>query len=101
MTRPRVVGVLAAAKPTLTATNARPLAAPIRRSAPGAPHGGCHLNRPIDRLLVLGGFEVVEMQTGYIAGPRVGAFLYRGLARPTSSTPDPAPLAGIGAPHLT
>ena len=63
--------------------------------------GGCHLNRPIDRLLVLGGFEVVEMQTGYIAGPRVGAFLYRGLARPTSSTPDPAPLAGIGAPHLT
>ena len=63
--------------------------------------GGCHLNRPIDRLLALGGFEVVEMQTGYIAGPRVGAFLYRGLARPTSSTPDPAPVERVGAPHLT
>jgi SAM-dependent methyltransferase len=57
--------------------------------------GGCHLNRPIDRLLALGGFEVVEMQTGYIAGPRVGAFLYRGLARPDLINARPGP-SGAG-----
>lgn len=44
--------------------------------------GGCHLNRPIDRLLSLGGFEIVELNRGYVAGPRVGAYLYRGMARP-------------------
>ena len=44
--------------------------------------GGCHLNRPIDRLLQLGGFEALEMNRGYVAGPRVGGYLYRGMARP-------------------
>ncbi|HTK40548.1 MAG TPA: hypothetical protein VL287_03070, partial [Gemmatimonadales bacterium] len=44
--------------------------------------GGCHLNRPIDRLLRLGGFEVLEMNRGYLAGPRMGGYLYRGMARP-------------------
>lgn len=44
--------------------------------------GGCHLNRPIDRLLSLGGFEIVELNRGYVTGPRVAAYLYRGLARP-------------------
>jgi len=46
--------------------------------------GGCHLNRPIDQLLRLGGFEVVEMNRGYLAGPRVGGYLYRGTARPAA-----------------
>jgi SAM-dependent methyltransferase len=46
--------------------------------------GGCHLNRPIDRLLQLGGFEALEMHRGYLAGPRVGAYLYRGIARPAT-----------------
>jgi ubiquinone/menaquinone biosynthesis C-methylase UbiE len=46
--------------------------------------GGCHLNRPIDRLLRLGGFEVLEMDQGYLPGPRVGAYLYRGIARPAT-----------------
>jgi ubiquinone/menaquinone biosynthesis C-methylase UbiE len=45
--------------------------------------GGCHLNRPIDRLLAQGGFEVSEIERGYMAGPRIGAYLYRGIARPT------------------
>jgi SAM-dependent methyltransferase len=44
--------------------------------------GGCHLNRPIDRLLRAGGFEASEMNRGYVAGPRVGSYLYRGMARP-------------------
>jgi len=47
--------------------------------------GGCHLNRPIDRLLAQGGFDVVELKKGYISGPRVGTFLYRGVAQPTAS----------------
>jgi SAM-dependent methyltransferase len=44
--------------------------------------GGCHLNRPIDRLLQSGGFEALEVNRGYVAGPRVGSYLYRGMARP-------------------
>ena len=44
--------------------------------------GGCHLNRPIDRLLRSGGFGALEMSTGYVAGPRMGSYLYRGIARP-------------------
>lgn len=44
--------------------------------------GGCHLNRPIDQLLAQGEFQVSEIERGYIAGPRIGAYLYRGIARP-------------------
>ncbi len=44
--------------------------------------GGCHLDRPIDRLLGQGGFEVTELDASYTAGLRVAAYLYRGLARP-------------------
>ena len=44
--------------------------------------GGCHLNRPIDQLLALGGFEIEEMTRGYLAGSRVAGYLYRGMARP-------------------
>jgi hypothetical protein len=33
--------------------------------------GGCHLNRPMSELIAPGGFEVTEMERGYIAGPRV------------------------------
>lgn len=43
--------------------------------------GGCHLNRPIDLLLRSGGFEALAMDRGYVAGPRVGSYLYRGIAR--------------------
>ena len=44
--------------------------------------GGCHLNRPIDAMLAAGGFDISEMDRGYAGGPRVGAYLYRGVARP-------------------
>ena len=43
--------------------------------------GGCHLNRPIDQLIEASGFEIPEIERGYIKGPRVGAYLYRGVAR--------------------
>jgi ubiquinone/menaquinone biosynthesis C-methylase UbiE len=43
--------------------------------------GGCHLNRPIDALLKAGRFEVSKPERGYVNGPRVSAYLYRGVAR--------------------
>ena len=43
--------------------------------------GGCHLNRPIAKMLDGGGFEVPEMECGYAPGPRVSGYLYRGVAR--------------------
>lgn len=46
--------------------------------------GGCHLNRPMSELIAGGGFEVTEMERGYIAGPRVAAYTYRGVARPAA-----------------
>ncbi len=49
--------------------------------------GGCHLNRSIDRLLQTGRFEALEMHRGYLGRPRVGAYLYRGMARPATGGP--------------
>jgi hypothetical protein len=53
----------------------------------GSPHallakvaGGCHLSRPIDHPLCGAGFEIQEMERGYVPGPRVGAHLFPGLA---------------------
>jgi SAM-dependent methyltransferase len=44
--------------------------------------GGCHLNRPIDRLLERAGLDLVELETGHlIKGPRFATFHYRGRAR--------------------
>jgi ubiquinone/menaquinone biosynthesis C-methylase UbiE len=43
--------------------------------------GGCHLNRPIEQLIEAGGFEIPEIERGYVGGPRVGAYLFRGVAR--------------------
>jgi ubiquinone/menaquinone biosynthesis C-methylase UbiE len=43
--------------------------------------GGCHLNRPIDRLIEESGLRLVELETGYLVkGPRVATFHYRGRA---------------------
>lgn len=47
--------------------------------------GGCHLNRPIDRLLIDAGFEIEALQTSYIEGPRALTFTYEGSARPGGS----------------
>jgi len=64
--------------------------------------GGCHLNRPIDHLLRAGGFEASEMNRGYIAGPRVGSYLYRGMAGPVpdGQGPDPDTWAKKGIAHV-
>jgi len=42
--------------------------------------GGCHLNRPIKNLIERGGFNITEVETGYIKGPKPMTFLYRGRA---------------------
>jgi ubiquinone/menaquinone biosynthesis C-methylase UbiE len=44
--------------------------------------GGCHLDRPIDRLIRSAGFEIDRLDTGYMEGPKVLTFLYEGAAHP-------------------
>ena len=44
--------------------------------------GGCHLNRPIDVLIRQGGFEISDLQMGYMAGPKPFTFIYEGRAKP-------------------
>jgi ubiquinone/menaquinone biosynthesis C-methylase UbiE len=43
--------------------------------------GGCHLNRPIERLVERSGLRLVALETGYLVkGPRVATYHYRGRA---------------------
>lgn len=43
--------------------------------------GGCHLNRPIVRLLADSGLRIAELETGHLVrGPRFATFHYRGRA---------------------
>jgi ubiquinone/menaquinone biosynthesis C-methylase UbiE len=44
--------------------------------------GGCHLNRPIDELIQEAGFEITQMDTGYMEGPKLMTFFYQGRAKP-------------------
>jgi ubiquinone/menaquinone biosynthesis C-methylase UbiE len=45
--------------------------------------GGCHLNRKIDDLLGAAGFEIEELKTCYLPGPRPMTYTYQGLAKRT------------------
>ena len=42
--------------------------------------GGCHINRPIDRLVRAAGFELAEISNHYAPGPRTHAYMYEGRA---------------------
>jgi ubiquinone/menaquinone biosynthesis C-methylase UbiE len=42
--------------------------------------GGCHLNRAIGPMIAESGFEIVEMKTGYMTGPKLMTFMYEGSA---------------------
>ena len=44
--------------------------------------GGCHLNRKIDALVAAAGFEISELKTFYMPGPRPTTYTYQGSARP-------------------
>lgn len=42
--------------------------------------GGCHLNRPIDRLVAQAGFTVTRMDNFYMKGPKPMGYMFEGLA---------------------
>jgi ubiquinone/menaquinone biosynthesis C-methylase UbiE len=44
--------------------------------------GGCHLNRQIDELITAAGFQIVEMKTCYLPGPRLMTYTFQGFAEP-------------------
>jgi ubiquinone/menaquinone biosynthesis C-methylase UbiE len=44
--------------------------------------GGCHLNRKIDELITGAGFQIAELRTCYLPGPRPMTYTYQGLAEP-------------------
>jgi ubiquinone/menaquinone biosynthesis C-methylase UbiE len=44
--------------------------------------GGCHLNRPIRKILEESGFRIERIETGYMKGPKPMTFMYEGSARP-------------------
>jgi ubiquinone/menaquinone biosynthesis C-methylase UbiE len=43
--------------------------------------GGCHLNRKVDELVVGAGFQILELQTCYLPGPRPMTYTYQGCAQ--------------------
>ena len=43
---------------------------------------------PLWQLLAQGGFHVSEMERGYMVGPRIGAYMYRGIARTDGAGAD-------------
>ena len=47
--------------------------------------GGCHLNRKVDDLIRQAGFEMTEISTDYIPGPRLSTYMYSGRARKVNS----------------
>ncbi len=44
--------------------------------------GGCHLNRKIDDIISKAGFQIVELKTFYLPGPRPMTYTYQGFAYP-------------------
>jgi SAM-dependent methyltransferase len=42
--------------------------------------GGCHLNRPIDRLIMDAGFAMTRLATFYLRGPKPMGYMYEGVA---------------------
>lgn len=43
--------------------------------------GGCHVSRPIDRIVTSAGFELESLERFYLPGPKIISFFYRGVAR--------------------
>jgi ubiquinone/menaquinone biosynthesis C-methylase UbiE len=42
--------------------------------------GGCHLNRPIDRLVTQAGFSVTRLDNFYMKGPKPMGYIFEGVA---------------------
>ena len=47
--------------------------------------GGCHLDRKIDELIRLAGFDLTNLQVEYAPGPRAMSYMYEGCACRTHS----------------
>ena len=45
--------------------------------------GGCHLNRKMDDLITSAGFSIAGLETRYISGPRLTAYIFTGTAERT------------------
>jgi ubiquinone/menaquinone biosynthesis C-methylase UbiE len=43
--------------------------------------GGCHLNRKIDEIITGAGFQITELKTFYLPGPRPMTYTYQGFAQ--------------------
>jgi ubiquinone/menaquinone biosynthesis C-methylase UbiE len=43
--------------------------------------GGCTLNRKVDELITKAGFQITDLRTFYLPGPRPMTYTYQGLAR--------------------
>lgn len=44
--------------------------------------GGCNMNREMDHLIEAAGYRIDEADNGYVEGPRILSYTYRGIARP-------------------
>ena len=44
--------------------------------------GGCHITRPIPKLIASAGFELVEVESGYLPGAKIASYHSSGVARP-------------------
>jgi ubiquinone/menaquinone biosynthesis C-methylase UbiE len=42
--------------------------------------GGCHLNRPIDRLVLNSGLKLIRLENYYAKGPRAFGYMFEGVA---------------------
>jgi ubiquinone/menaquinone biosynthesis C-methylase UbiE len=47
--------------------------------------GGCHLNRKMDDLVRAAGFDIADLRTEYVPGPRPLTYMYEGQARKTET----------------
>jgi ubiquinone/menaquinone biosynthesis C-methylase UbiE len=45
--------------------------------------GGCHLNRKVDEIIIAAGFQITELKTFYLPGPRAMTYTYQGFAQVT------------------
>jgi len=43
--------------------------------------GGCHMDRPIDRLIRESGWKIEKIDTGYLRGPNPATYMYEGSAQ--------------------
>jgi hypothetical protein len=44
--------------------------------------GGCHLNRKIDEMINAAGFQMIDLKTTYLPGPKAMTYTYHGVAAP-------------------